>query len=216
MAEEDWNELSHPPLGPEDVAIQERETLFDGFFRLSRYTLRHRLYAGGWSDVMRRERFERGNAVVLLPYDPDRDRVVLVEQFRIGALERPEGPWLLEFVAGMVEEGEQAEEVARREAEEEAGLIPGRLEHVMDYYVSPGGNSEGIRIYCGETVSDGIGGIHGLDDENEDIRVFSVPFDEAWALLEAGRIDSAAPIIALQWLAMNRERLQREWSSSHS
>lgn len=200
-----------PRLGPDDVEIRERETLFDGFFKLSRYTLRHRLFGGGWSDTMRRERFERGNAVVLLPYDPVNDRVVLIEQFRIGALEDPRGPWLVEFVAGMVEAGEAAEEVARREAEEEAGIRPGRLEFVQDYYVSPGGNSEGIRIYCGEVDSTGVGGIHGLDAEHEDIRVFTAPFDDAWALVETGRIDSAAPIIGMQWLAMNRERLRRQW-----
>lgn len=203
---------ARPTLGPDDVEILDREMTHDGFFRLTRYHLRHRLFGGGWTDTLKRERFERGHAVVLIPWDPVRDRVVLIEQFRVGALEDPSGPWLLEFVAGMIEAGEAPEEVARREAQEEAGLAVGRMAFVRDYYVSPGGNSETIHVYCGEVDSSGAGGIHGLDVEDEDIRVFSCPFDEAWALLEAGRIDSAAPIIGLQWLALNRERLKAEWA----
>ncbi|WP_018934934.1 ADP-ribose diphosphatase [Thioalkalivibrio sp. ALJ24] len=201
-----------PGLGPEDVEVLERETLFEGFFRMARYTLRHRLFEGGWSRQLTRERFERGHAAVLLPYDPVADRVVLIEQFRVGALEKPSGPWLLEFVAGVIEADESPETVVRREALEEAGVTPGRIEFVQEVYVSPGGNSESLRIYCGEVDSLGVGGVHGLHEEDEDIRVFTVPFDEALQLMYDGRIDSAGPVIALQWLALNRERLRRVWT----
>ncbi|WP_028491192.1 ADP-ribose diphosphatase [Thioalkalivibrio sp. ALE19] len=202
-----------PGLGPEDVEVLERESLFEGFFRMARYTVRHRLFGGGWSRPLTRERFERGHAAVLLPYDPVADRVVLIEQFRIGALEKPAGPWLLEFVAGVIEPGEEPEAVVRREAFEEAGVNPARIEFVQEVYVSPGGNSESLRIYCGEVDSLGAGGVHGLDAEDEDIRVFTVPFDEAMQLMHDGRIDSAGPVIALQWLALNRERLRCEWGA---
>lgn len=197
---------------PADVEILEKTTCYDGFFRLSKYRLRHRLFSGGMSPVMSRELFERGHAAAVLLYDPVRDRVVLLEQFRIGALEAPGGPWLVEIVAGIVEDGETPEAVARRECREEAGVEPSILEPICSYMVSPGGTSETISLYCGRVNSEGIGGLHGLADEAEDIRVSTVTFDEAWAMFQAGRINSAAPVIALQWLAMNRADLRRRWT----
>ncbi len=198
-------------FAPEGVEIIERKIGYDGFFRLYRYSLRHRLFSGGWTPVISRELFERGHAVAVLPYDPDSDNVVLVEQFRIGALEAKGGPWLLECVAGMIEPGESVPEVAHREAMEEAGCELMELEFVSRYLVSPGGTSEQITLYCGKVDASGIGGIHGLVEEHEDIRVTPVPFDRAMELLREGRINSAAPIIALQWLAMNREQLRAKW-----
>ncbi|HFC53270.1 MAG TPA: NUDIX domain-containing protein, partial [Gammaproteobacteria bacterium] len=185
-----------------------------GFFRLLNYRLRHRLFGGGWTPVISRELFERGHAAAVLPYDPDLDRVVLVEQFRIGALQAEGGPWLVECVAGMIEPGEAPEEVVRREALEEAGCRLQELERIFEYLVSPGGTSERITLYCGRVDASNAGGIHGLAEEHEDIRVMPVPFRAAMEMLHEGRIDSAAPIIAMQWLAMNRERLRHEWGRS--
>lgn len=200
--------------GPEEptIDIVEHHSAYQGFFRLETYRLRHRLYDGGMSRVMTRELFERGHAAAVLLYDPLRDAVVLLEQFRIGALAAPGGAWLLEIVAGIIEEGEAPAAVARREALEEAGCRVGALERICEYLVSPGGTSERIHLYCGRVDTTGVGGIHGLADENEDIRVEVVPFDQAWAWVGAGRINSASPIIALQWLAMHRPRLRREWA----
>lgn len=195
-----------------DVEILEKTVCYDGFFKLEKYRLRHRRFAGGMTPVLTRELFERGHAVAVLLYDPVRDRVVLLEQFRIGALEAAGGPWLLEIVAGIVEPGETAEEVARRECREEAGVEPTALEPICHYLVSPGGTSESISLFCGRVDSTHLGGLHGLADESEDIRVFTVNFDEAWELFQRGRINSAAPIIALQWLAMNRDALRRRWA----
>lgn len=198
--------------GPEQAGyeILDSETVYQGFFRLERYRLRHRLFAGGMSGPVQRELFERGHAAAVLLYDPQRDAVVLLEQFRIGALQAAGGPWLLEIVAGMIEEGESAAEVVRREALEEAGARIQRLEFICDYLVSPGGTSETISLYCGLVDSDGLGGIHGLEEEQEDIRVTVVTFDQAWALWQQGQINSASPIIALQWLAMQRECLRQD------
>lgn len=173
---------------------------------MERYRLRHSLYRGGLSGELTRELFERGHAVAVLPYDPQRDMVVLLEQFRIGALAMPGGPWLVEIVAGMIEPGEDVEAVARREAMEEAGAELGCLHFICDYLVSPGGTSERISLYCAEVDSRGLGGIHGLAEEHEDIRVEVVSFDTAWQLLQQGEINSASPIIALQWLARERCR----------
>lgn len=195
----------------QDVEIQEDELVYDGFFKMRKYYLRHRLFEGGWSGVMSRELFDRGHAVVVLPYDPVRDEIIFLEQFRIGALHAPGGPWLLEFIAGMFGEGEDAETVARREAVEETGSEVHELEYITEYLVSPGGTSERISLYCGRVEAGEFGGIHGLDEEHEDIRVIAVPFDEACRLLADGRINSAAPIIAMQWLQMHRPRLRQAW-----
>ncbi len=199
------------PAG-QDVEILEKTVCYEGFFRLEKYRLRHRRFAGDMTPVLSRELFERGHAVAVLLYDPWRDRVVLLEQFRIGALTAPGGPWLLEIVAGIVEAGETSETVAMRECREEAGVAPTALEPICNYMVSPGGTSESISLYCGRVDSAGIGGLHGLAHEAEDIRVSTVAFDEAWDLLQQGRINSAAPIIALQWLVMNRAALRERWA----
>jgi ADP-ribose pyrophosphatase len=162
---------------------------------------------------MVREVFERGHAAAVLPYDPVRDQVVLVEQFRIGALRAPEGPWLLEIVAGIIDPGETPEAVVRREAVEESGCVLQDVVPICEYHVSPGGTTERIALFCGQVDALHIGGIHGLAEEEEDIRVLVVPTDEAIALLHAGKILSAAPIIALQWLLLNRESLRRRWGA---
>lgn len=192
--------------------ILDRQTGYQGFFRLERYRLRHTLFAGGWSPPLSRELFERGHAAAVLLYDPQLDSVVLIEQFRIGALQAANGPWLMEVVAGVIEAGESGEEVARREAVEEAGCVVQALEPICEYLVSPGGTSERIQLYCGRVDASQAGGIHGLQEEHEDIRVHVVGFADALAWLGAGRIDSASPIIALQWLQMNRERLRSAWT----
>lgn len=192
--------------------ISERRVVYDGFWRVEELRLRHGLFAGGLSEPLTRELAHRGHAVGVLPYDPGRDRVILVEQFRIGALDDPREPWLIEIIAGMVEAGETAEDVARREAHEEAGCELGELVPVSRYYSSPGGCSEHTTVFCARVDCEGIGGIHGEASEGEDIRVHVVDFEEALAMVEAGVIRAAMPIIALQWLALKRERLQARWS----
>lgn len=195
------------------VAILAEECAYQGFFRLEKYRLCHSLFAGGMSAPLQRELFERGHAAAVLLYDAVHDVVVILEQFRIGALQAPGGPWLLEIVAGMIEEGEDPQQVARREAQEEAGAKIGELVFICDYLVSPGGSSERISLYCGQVDSTGLGGLHGLAEEDEDIRVSTMSFANAWEALMQGEINSASPIIALQWLAMNRDRLRNRWQS---
>lgn len=190
-----------------DYQVLARNTVFQGFFRMVEYRIRHRLFAGGWSRDVRRELFERGHAVGVLPWDPRTDRVALLEQFRVGALADPEGPWQLEVVAGIVEEGESLEAVARRELEEEADIRDVELVPLCDYLVSPGGTDERMTLFCALTDLDGIGGIHGLAGENEDIRVMVVDRAEAMAGLEAGLCNNAPLIIALQWLALHHGKL---------
>lgn len=201
------------PPQPESVEIIDKTTIHQGYYRVDRYRLRHRLHAGGWGSEIVREVLERGHAVAVLPYDPERDAVVLIEQFRIGPFARGAGdtPWLLEIVAGLIDPGEEPEQVARREAVEEAGLSLGEMVPVGGYYPSPGVMSEHIEVFCGRVDSREAGGIHGLDHEGEDIRVVTLSFEAAMAALSAGEIRASPAIIALQWLALNREALRRRW-----
>jgi ADP-ribose pyrophosphatase len=191
--------------------VIERVTAFQGYFRLDRYRLRHETFAGGMSAPITREVLERGHAAGVLPYDPRRDEVVLIEQFRIGALAAGRDPWLTEVVAGIVEAGEEHENVARREAREEAGVTIKRLALISDLMLSAGALSETFRLYCGEVDASGAGGIHGLAHEQEDISVEAMKLSRALALLRQGRIANAPAVIALQWLALNKRRLRREW-----
>ena len=194
-----------------DVEIIARETLYSGFFSMDLYRFRHRLFNGEMSGEIKREIFERGHAAVLLPFDPVRDEVVLIEQVRIAAYDTSATPWLLEMVAGMIEEGESVEDVVRREALEEAGLVVGRTKPVLSYLASPGGTSERSSIMVGEVDATTAEGIHGLADENEDIRVHVVSREQAYQWVEEGKIDNAASVIALQWLQLHHQKLRNEW-----
>lgn len=196
------------------IEIEKKEVPYHGFFQLQRYHLRHSLFAGGMSEIITREVLERGHAVAVLPYDPVRDEIVMVEQFRIGALQEPsesKNAWLLEIIAGMIETGESATDVVHREAEEEAQCALSHLEKIHTFYVSPGGTSETTALFCGKTDTREIGDICGVQGEHEDIKVHVYSFTQAMSLLAQGKICSAAPIIALQWLQLNRERLRQEW-----
>lgn len=192
-------------------SVIRQTLLYQGFFRLIRFELTHSLFAGGDSPPLTRELLDRGQAAAVLPYDPLRDELVLIEQFRIGAGADPSGPWLIEIIAGLQEPGESIEALVHREAEEEAGCTLSELIPIHRYYSSPGSSNEQIQTYFARTETAGLGGIHGVDDEVEDIRVHVVSSDTAFAWLDQGRIDSALPIIALQWFRLNRDRIRQQW-----
>ncbi len=177
-------------FGSDDVEITARDEVYRGYMRLYAYRLRHRRHAGGWTGEMRRELIERGHAVAVLPYDPVLDEVVLIEQFRIGAYAAGRKPWQIEIVAGIIEDGEAPDDVARRECVEECGCAIEALVHVCDFLASPGVLSETTAVYCGRTDTTGAGGVHGLDH---------------------GRILNSPAIVALQWLRRARERLRSDW-----
>lgn len=189
-----------------DYELIEREILYQGVFRLVRLTLKHRLFEGGYSTPIRRELLERRPAVAVLPYDPIFDRVILIEQFRPGGLER-NNPWLIEIPAGVFGKNEKPEEVAHRETMEEANCKILELTSICEFFVSPGGTNEYLNLYYGRIDSQGIEGYYGLKNEQEDIRVINISADEAFDLLNQGEIKTAPAIIALLWLQLNRERL---------
>lgn len=195
----------------DDVDILSKQSLYHGFFNMTKITFRHKLFNGGWSENIDRELFERGHAVALLPYDPITDKVILIEQVRVGALES-DNPWQYEIVAGMIDKDQTSEQVAIREADEEAGIKVSNLEKISSFYPSSGGCTEKLDVFIGFTDASKATGIHGLDDENEDIRVHVFTREEAYALVTSGIIENAASIIALQWLELNISRLRSQWN----
>lgn len=202
-----------PRFTTADREILGDELAWDGFFRVRRLTLRHRLFAGEWSAVMERELFERGNAVGVLLYDPVLETVVLVEQFRVGAVADAESPWLLELVAGLIDSDESDEQVARRESAEEAGLVVTDLIRIGRYYSSPGGSSEQFTAYCGRVSAAGAGGVFGLAGEHEDIRVHCIPWADIPALLAEGAVRNVHTIAVLQWLLLNHDAVHAQWQA---
>jgi ADP-ribose pyrophosphatase len=196
-----------------DYEIVKREVLHEGFLRMARYQVRYRLFDGGWSQTVTREVMERQSAVAILLYDPILDRIVFIEQFRPGATASPENPWLIEIVAGVITPDENIRDVAKREAYEEAGCEVLDIYPVSEYFVSPGGSNEYLWLFCGKIDASDIGGIYGLQEENENIRTFTVSVDEALIMLQEGKIKTSPAIISLQWLQLNREWLKQLWQT---
>ena len=187
-------------FGRSDYRIKSTETVFQGFFKMTRTVLEHRLFSGGWSQPIKRELFERGDAVGVLLYDPANHLVGLVEQFRVGAMGEQQGPWQFEVVAGMIPPGQNPEQVAIQELQEEAGVEVEKLIPICDYLVSAGGTDEKMHMYCGLLDLTGKGGIFGLEGESEDILFHVWPYDEVMQAFSAGLLNSAAVTVSLLWL----------------
>lgn len=204
------------PQGPQhqfnaaDIETSERVTIFQGFFKLIKYRFRHKLFSGQWSGFYERELLERGHAVAVLAYDPHHDELIFVEQIRIGALQ-DESPWQFELIAGMIDKGQTAEEAAIRESKEEAGIDLLNLQKIYQFYPSSGGCSEKIDLFIAQVDSKQAQGIHGLEYEHEDILTHRVSREQAMMMLEDGRIENAASIVGLQWLALNHSTLIQKW-----
>lgn len=195
-----------------DVFNLTKRILYKGFFSLYEYRFQYRKFDGSVSDAVTREILDRGHAVVLLAYDDKRDEVVLIEQIRIAAIDTQDTPWMLELIAGMMDhDNESSEEVAKREAMEEAGIIVGQCKPIISYLASPGGLTEQLHILVGQVDSSTARGVHGLAEENEDIKVHVVSREQAYQWVEEGIINNAASIIALQWLQLNHQSLKDEW-----
>lgn len=188
------------------IKIEKITKGYDGFFKIDLFDFRHTLFQGGWSHSIRRELFGRGQAAVVLLYDPAKERVILIEQCRAGALRHAlksndaSQAWLQEPVAGMIDPGEGIEEAARREAREEAGVEMAELEFICHFYPSPGGSDEILHLYASQVDSDRLPDYAGLSDDHEDIRILKIPFDQARQALVKGEYNVASTIIALQWL----------------
>lgn len=197
-----------PQFDHRDVEVLDEQPLFQGFYQMVKYRLRHKLFAGGWGEPIERELFKRGCSVAVLVFDPDTREVGLIEQFRIGALQEESGPWLLEVVAGMVDKAETPEQVALRELQEEAGVAAQQLLPICNYLSSPGGSSEKLHLFLALVdLHNHSGGVFGLDDEGEDIRFHRLSLEDAVQAVQAGRCKDAATVICLQWLQLNLDKV---------
>lgn len=199
-------------FGASDVRILRDDAVFEGYFAVARRTFQHRAFGGGWAEPVTREVFERGNAVGVLPYEAETDSLILIEQFRAGALRDAASPWMLELVAGIIEDGEDDADVLHREAAEEAGCRLADVLPIASFYPSAGACSEHVRLYCGRALDASVGEVRGLDEEGEDILVHRLAVDEALELLAQNRINNGHTLVALQWFALHRERLRQRWS----
>jgi len=198
-------------FGARDVRLLEDQTVWSGHYSMRRITLQHRRFAGGWSGPIVREVFERGDAVAVLPYDPVTDSLVMIEQFRPGAIRGNDSPWMLELIAGVVEAGERDEEVVHREAMEEAACQLSELVPIATVFPSAGACTEQVRLFCGRVNKAAIGGLHGLQEEGEDILVHAVARTDALQLLADNRIPNGHTLIALQWLHIHGAALRERW-----
>ena len=199
-------------FGPDDVEVLERDQPYTGYLAVADLRVRHRRFDGGWSPPLARTVVAYGDAVTVLPYDPVRDRVLLIEQFRPTPVARGDrNPWCIEVVAGRVDRAEDAADTARREAAEEAGITLGRLAEIGGYYPTPGLDCEHITGFVGEAELAHEGGLHGLAGEHEDIRAFVLGFDSAMAAAAEGAVNTGPALISLLWLAANRDRLRADW-----
>ena len=197
-------------FGPSDYRVKSTETVFQGFFKMTRMLVEHRLFGGGWSKPLRRELFQRGDAVGVLLYDSHNHRIGLIEQFRPGALNEVRGPWQYEVIAGMVGSGETPEQTAVRELQEESGVVVEKLLPICDYLVSSGGTDEKMHLFCGLVDLSDRGGIFGLEGESEDILLQVWAYDETMDALSQGLLNSAAMSVALLWLQLNHRRVRLE------
>lgn len=197
-------------LSREDVVINRRETLFQGFYRVDKLWLQHRHFDGAMGREITREMFVRPPAVGVLVYDVKTDDVLLIEQFRVGALD-DKHPWQYEVIAGLVEPGESLEAVARREALEEAGVVITDLEKVFEFMPSAGGSDERFTLFVAPADLSRAGGVHGLPEEGENIRVNVLGLKQALQLVNSGRINNAPCMLALQWLALNKAHVVSKW-----
>jgi len=193
------------------VELVRQETAFQGYFKVVRYFFRYGLAQGGMSEVISREVFERGQAAAVLPYDPERDEVVLIRQFRAGAYVAGRHPYTWETVAGIIEQGETAEGMIRREVGEEAGLTVGDVLPIQSIMLTPGACSESCQVFVGRVDATKAGGVFGLASEGEDILVKVMTFADAYAMVERNEVDNAVGVIGLQWLALHREELRKRW-----
>ena len=198
-------------MGYDRHEILDRSVLYDGFNRLTRLLYRYRKCDGDWSAPLEREIFQRGPAAAILPYDPVRDAIVMVEQFRPGALLSGENPWQVEPIAGICDVGETPEATVRREAMEEAGCTLGHIVPACAYLVSPGCVDEKVHVFCGSVDSSTIGTLGGMETENEETIVHVLDFATCLEGLRKQRFSYALTILALQWLTLHREELRQTW-----
>lgn len=210
---------THPPVpagAGAGAELLSQQRVWDGRFPLDVVRFQHCRFDGALSGVKTWEVWRRGRAAAVLPYDPDADVVVLIEQFRLPALVAGIDPVLVELPAGLLDDGETPEQTARREMQEEMALGVTDLLPVGDFLLTPGGADELCTLYVGRVIAppadaDGIAGHAGMAEEHEDIRVRVWPAERAIQAAVGGRFANSVTTIGLLWLAARREQLRGTW-----
>jgi len=210
-------------LGPETtdgkpaVEILSSRVAYEDFVRVTTFKIRTQRFDGSWTDPYTRNVMatgESGNAVVVLAYDPERDVVVLVEQFRMPALMRDrKSAWPLETAAGLIAHGEDPLETAKREVMEETGCTPRRMEKVGEMFSGPGAFAEVLYCYIAAVTAGNSGTTHGLAHEEENIRLHVLTVEDAVKLADSGAIEDIKTVFMLNWLARHHDSLRHRWLS---
>ena len=200
-----------PAFVRNDVIIKNQDVVYRGFHNMTAYTLQIPKFLGG-SMIVNREILHRPEAVVVIPYDPNLDQVVLIEQFRAACVEQDQSPWMFEFVAGLMDKKDETiETVGRRELMEEAGLEAKAMHSIASYWVNPGCTDEKVHVLCAHVSAQNASGVFGCPDEQEDTRVLSMPVDDAFQALQQGAMNHSSAWIGMLWLYHNRANLQKQW-----
>ena len=206
-------------MSSKQVELIKKSIRFEDYLQVAEYKIKHSLFGGGFSCVIKREVIERGHVGAVLLYDPILDLFVLTEQFRPAAFaasysslwEENFSPWIIECVAGVIDTGENPEELCARESMEEANCQISKLHFLYKYFSSPGCLTETVFLYCGCVNASNAGGHFGLKDEGEDIRVFTATPEETYQMLEDGRIMNSMTMLAVQWFQLNGKKLRNLW-----
>jgi ADP-ribose pyrophosphatase len=179
--------------------IINKKNLYSGFFSLNKYEFIHEKHNGEWTSAVEREVFSGAHVSTLLPYDPIKKEIILIQQFRAGVLSRYDESYLLEIVAGIVDECENPEQTAIRECFEETGCEVKKIFPIQSYFPAPGSSESYYHLYLGEIQAFDGERIKGLEKENEDILVKSFKIDEVRQMLKKKKITNGLTLIALQW-----------------
>lgn len=200
-----------PAYFENDVEVRATKTLSSGHYALSTLELKHKCFNGDWTNWLIREQIKRDDAVCAILWDPRKDKVVMVEQFRVGVLSRQDSPspWLVEIVAGLIDPGETPEQAIRREAEEEAGCRIKELIPIAEFYNTPGGFSEKSTVFCG--IIDLPDSLVNNPDDDEDLKIHVFEWPQIQNLL-SNTTTSASSLVALQWLTFHHDSLKTKYA----
>tara|TARA_Y100000768_G_scaffold275760_1_gene211328 strand:- start:65 stop:646 length:582 start_codon:yes stop_codon:yes gene_type:complete len=183
--------------------IISNKNIYSGFFKMNEVSLKYKKYDGNWSNVIKRELFGGAQVSCVLPYDPIKNEIVLIQQFRPGTISYDQNNYLDEIVAGIIDEGEDPETAARRECYEETGCEVKKLIPIQGYFPAPGSSQSFYHLFLAEIESFEGERIKGLKSENEDILVKSYNIKEVKKKLQNGSFLNGLSLIALQWFFLN-------------
>ena len=183
--------------------VTNKKSLYDGFFKMNEISLKYKKYDGNWSNEIKRELFGWAQVSAVLPFDPIKKKIVLIQQFRPGTISKNTNNYLNEIVAGIIDPGESPEIAAKRECLEETGYKIKKLTPIQGYFPAPGSSESFYHLFLGEVDSKNGKKIMGLDNENEDILVESFKVNQVKKMMQEGKFINGLTLIAIQWFFLN-------------